>query len=124
MFLAAFFVPLMDSSNQAIWQRKVAPDVQGRVFSTRRTIAWLANPLGAAIAGPLADWFLEPRMQPGGELALIFGPITGTGPGTGMALLFIYAGLAVILVGLVAYAIPAIANVEDLLPDHEPVSSA
>jgi len=30
---------LINGSNQAIWQAKVAPDVQGRVFSARRLIA-------------------------------------------------------------------------------------
>jgi MFS transporter, DHA3 family, macrolide efflux protein len=119
MFLSALFVPLIDSSNQAIWQSKVPPDVQGRVFATRRTIAWLANPLGAALAGPLADRFLEPGMLPGGNLAVFFERLVGAGPGAGMSLLFIYTGLAVMLVGLVAYNIPAIAFVEERLPDHD-----
>ncbi|HMZ09073.1 MAG TPA: MFS transporter, partial [Anaerolineales bacterium] len=39
--IMAFISPLVNSSNQAIWQAKVAPDVQGRVFSARRLIAWL-----------------------------------------------------------------------------------
>lgn len=119
MFFSAFFVPLVDSSNQAIWQSKVAPDVQGRVFAVRRLIAWLANPLGAALAGPLADRFLEPQMQPGGALTPFFAWLVGSGPGAGMSLLFIYAGLAITLVGLTAYAIPFIARVEDILPDHD-----
>jgi MFS transporter, DHA3 family, macrolide efflux protein len=31
--------PLVNASNQAIWQAKVAPDVQGRVFAVQRLIA-------------------------------------------------------------------------------------
>jgi MFS transporter, DHA3 family, macrolide efflux protein len=119
MFMAALLVPLIDSSNQAIWQSKVAPDVQGRVFSTRRMIAWLANPLGAALAGPLADRLLEPNMQPGAELAVALGWLVGSGPGAGMALVFVYAGLAILLVGMIAYSVPAIRQVEDLLLDHD-----
>ncbi|HCB01716.1 MAG TPA: MFS transporter, partial [Anaerolineae bacterium] len=42
--LSAIVVPLVNGSNQAIWQAKVAPDVQGRVFSARRLIAWFTNP--------------------------------------------------------------------------------
>lgn len=34
--LSAMVGPLVNTSNQAIWQSKVAPDVQGRVFSARR----------------------------------------------------------------------------------------
>ncbi|HMD82526.1 MAG TPA: MFS transporter, partial [Anaerolineales bacterium] len=36
MALTSIIVPLVNGSNQAIWQSKVAPDVQGRVFSARR----------------------------------------------------------------------------------------
>jgi hypothetical protein len=34
-FLAAVFIPLIVSAQQGIWQAKVAPGVQGRVFSAR-----------------------------------------------------------------------------------------
>ncbi len=61
--LSALFVPLINGSNQAIWQTKVAPDVQGRVFSARTLIAWLTNPISPLIAGTLADYVLEPAMR-------------------------------------------------------------
>jgi hypothetical protein len=35
-FLTMLFVPVLNSSNQAIWQAKVPPDVQGKVFAARR----------------------------------------------------------------------------------------
>lgn len=118
-FLGSALVPLINGSNQAIWQSKVAPDVQGRVFSIRRLIAWVSTPLSMLIAGPLADLVLEPAMQPGGGLAPLFGPLVGTGPGAGMALMFIFAGTLVVLVGLGGYLVPAVRNAETLLPDHE-----
>ena len=40
LFLGASLIPWINGSNQAIWQSKVPPDVQGRVFSARRLIAW------------------------------------------------------------------------------------
>ena len=119
MFFGALLGPLIDSSNQAIWQVKVAPDVQGRVFSARRLIAWVATPLAAAVAGPLADLFLEPQMRAGGSLAGIFGGLVGTGPGAGMSLVFVFAGIVIFFVGIVSYSSPAIRNAETLLPDHE-----
>ncbi len=81
-------LPIINGSNQAIWQSKVAPDIQGRVFSIRRLIAWLVSPLAMLIAGPLADRVMEPAMQPGGSLFNSFSPWVGSGPGSGMALLF------------------------------------
>lgn len=38
-FLWGLFGPLIGGCNQAIWQAKVAPDVQGRVFTARQFIA-------------------------------------------------------------------------------------
>jgi hypothetical protein len=113
-------VPTLDGSNQSIWQAKVSPDVQGRVFAARRLIAQLTIPAAALIAGPLADRVLEPAMQSGGALAPIFGSWVGVGPGAGMALLFIFGGLFTTLVGLISLAIPAVRDAEKLLPDHAP----
>ena len=63
--LSTIVVPLINGSNQAIWQAKVAPDVQGHVFSARRLIAWLTNPISPLIGGMLADYVLEPAMRDG-----------------------------------------------------------
>ena len=61
--LTSLFGPLIDGSNQAIWQSKVAPDLQGRVFSARLLIAWITNPISPLIAGLLGDYVLEPAMR-------------------------------------------------------------
>jgi MFS family permease len=123
-FSGSFLGPIIDGSNQAIWQAKVAPDVQGRVFSIRRLIAWVSTPLAALVAGPLADRVLEPAMQQGGALAAFFSPWVGTGPGAGMALVFIFTGIGTMLVGLGGYAFPAIREAETILPDHDLVMVA
>jgi MFS transporter, DHA3 family, macrolide efflux protein len=118
ILISALVVSLVNGSNQAIWMAKVAPEVQGRVFSTRRLIAWFANPLASLIAGPLADYVMEPAMSEGGALVGVFGGLVGTGAGSGMSLLFVFSALAGLSV-VVAYLIPTVRRVEDLLPDHE-----
>lgn len=123
--IASVISPLVNSSNQAIWQAKVAPDVQGRVFSARRLIAWLTNPISPIIAGTLADYVVEPQMRvTGSGLSQTFGWLTGTGPGAGMGLIIIFCGLITILVGLAGYFIPAVHNVEAVLPDHDELTKA
>lgn len=112
--------PIMNASSQAIWQSKVEPDVQGRVFSARRLISWFASPISPIIAGLLADRVLEPAMQTGGALTPLFGSWVGVGPGSGMAVLFIVIALLTIVVGLTGYAIPVIREVEVRLPDAMP----
>ena len=124
-FAGGLLAPWINSSNQAIWQAKVAPDVQGRVLSIRRLIAWVSMPAATLVAGPLADYVMEPAMQPGGALAPIFGPLVGVGPGSGISLIILVAGLLTTLVGLGGYSIRVIRDSEAILPDHdEPPATA
>ncbi len=118
-FLSSVFNPLVNASNQAIWQAKVAPDVQGRVFSTRRMIAQVTGPVGTLIAGPLADNLFSPAMMPGGTWAGSLGWLVGVGPGAGMALIFVICGVLTILIGLYPYSIRVVRDAEIILPDHD-----
>lgn len=120
-FMGQFIIPILNGSNQAIWQAKVAPDVQGRVFAVRRLIAQITAPVATALAGPLADNVFEPAMQPDGALAPLFGWLVGTGAGAGMSVMFVITGLIGVAVGLGGYLFPAIRNAEELLVDHEVV---
>jgi hypothetical protein len=118
-FIGSSLGPIINGSNQAIWQSKVAPDVQGRVFSIRRLIAWVTTPLAQLLAIPLTDSWLEPAMHEGGSLADNFSWLVGSGPGAGIALLFVFTGIGASLVGLIGYLFPAIRNAEEILPDHD-----
>lgn len=117
--LASITGAMVNTSNQAIWQSKVAPDVQGRVFSARRLIAWFTNPISPIIAGSLADFVLEPQMRATTTLSQTLGWLVGTGPGAGMGLLILICGLLSVIVGISGYFIPAIHNAEKILPDHD-----
>jgi MFS family permease len=121
-FALLFFQPLLNASNQAIWQAKVAPDVQGRVFGARRLIAQISWPLAALFAGVAADRAFEPAMR-GGALARALGGVVGTGPGSGMALMFVLSGSLGIAVSLGAYALRIVRDVEDILPDNRLAAS-
>ena len=118
-FIAALFNVYINASNQSIWQAKVPPDVQGRVFSARRMIAQVVGPLGILLAGPLADRLFEPAMREGGSLVDTFGGLVGVGPGAGMALLMVICGVLVMIVAVVACRISVIRDAEDILPDHD-----
>ena len=120
-FVAAINFPLTQSASNAIWQSKVAPDVQGRVFSARRLIAWLVDPIMPVLSGLLADHVMEPAMNENSGLAQIFGGLVGTSPGSGMALLFVISGLLYLTVTAAAWFLPVIRNVETILPDHDQI---
>lgn len=117
-FLGSLVTPILNGSNQAIWQAKVPPDIQGKVFSARRMIAWLASPIAMLLAGPAADRLFSPALMPGGAWADTFGPLVGVGPGAGMGLMLVLAGVAEVIVALGAYTIPVIRGAEELIPDH------
>jgi len=126
-FFGMFFIPIINGSNQAFWQAKVPQDLQGRVFSIRRLIAWFVTPLAMLVAGPMADKVLEPAMRnPQSVLAISLGGLMGTGPGRGMALLFIIGGGLAALVGISGFAVRILRDADTLLPDHDtlPLASA
>lgn len=121
-FGSACFIPLTGASNQAIWLAKVDPKLQGRVFATRYLLAQASTPIGAAIAGPLADHVFEPALQPQGFLAAELGTWIGTGPGMGMAFLLSVFALCNLLIGIGGYGFRQLRKVETLVPDFEPAT--
>ncbi len=122
-FLMMLFNPLINGSNQAIWQSKVPPEMQGRVFGTRAMIALISQPVAMAITGPLADKFLIPGMMEGGFLIPYFGWLVGIGPGTGISLLWIFLGVIGFVCGMGGYLFKEVRDVESILPDHDGLSA-
>lgn len=117
-FCNSLFIVILNGSNQAIWQAKVAPDVQGRVFAVRRLFAQVVAPVSTAMAGPLADNVFEPAMREGGRWVEPFGWLVGTGAGAGMSLMFVLAGIISIAAATLALFVPTVRDAEKLLPDH------
>ncbi len=122
--ICAIAGPLVNASNQAIWQSKVSSDLQGRVFSARRLIAWLTNPISPLIGGALADFVLEPAAIAGTGLPHAFSWLVGTGAGSGMGLLLVICGAFSALVGVAGYFVYPIRNAETILPDHDTLATA
>jgi MFS transporter, DHA3 family, macrolide efflux protein len=118
-FFGSFFGPVINSSNQAIWQSKVPPEIQGKVFSVRRIFAQMTGPVGVLMAGPLADRVFEPAMQTDSTLSTIFGPYFGYTAGSGIALMIALAGLITGIVGISGFFIDRVYRVETLLPDFD-----
>jgi DHA3 family macrolide efflux protein-like MFS transporter len=73
-------------------------------------------PISEAIAGPLADYWLEPAMMhtTGPAATLV-----GSGPGAGMSMMVLASSIVCTFIGLAGYAFRSVREVETLLPDHE-----
>ena len=120
-FVLLFLIPLASGSSQAIFQTKVPLDLQGRVYAMRGMISRSMMPLAFLTAGPLADLVFEPMLREGGLLANTFiGQLIGVGPGRGIGLIFIIAGLGTIVISLIAYMNPALRHIETRIPDAIP----
>jgi MFS family permease len=101
-FLFLFGLAGHMSEEQAVWQARVPAEAQGRVFALKRMLTWASLPVSYALAGPLADHVFEPLLALGGPLAPSLGPIIGVGPGRGMALLLMCAGLVKFAIAVIA----------------------
>ncbi len=117
--VAAVFIPFISGANRTIWQTKVAPQFQGRVLAVSNMFTNAPKPFAYLIAGPLADHWLGPAMQPTGGLAPFFGWLVGTGPGAGIGLMFVGTAILGALMSLSGYLFRAVRQVEDELPDYD-----
>ncbi|CAN5537691.1 MFS transporter [soil metagenome] len=117
--VAAVFIPFISGANRTIWQTKVAPHFQGRVLAVSNMFTSAPKPFAYLLAGPIADRWLGPAMQPNGALAPSFGWLVGTGPGAGIGLMFVGTAILGALMSLSGYLFRAVRHVEDELPDYD-----
>jgi DHA3 family macrolide efflux protein-like MFS transporter len=87
MAIFGFLNPIINGPLFAVMQDRVAPEIQGRVFSFLSAGASLASPLGLVIAGPIAD-------------------------ATNSQLWFVLGGILTILGGLIGFLIPSIKDLD------------
>ena len=117
-----FTRPLADAATLSIFQAKVAPDLQGRVFAAIGQITGVQTPLAFLIAGPLADQVFEPARRLPAWRAVAWA--VGAGPGAGIGLMFVIGGVLTSVLSLAVYASPAIRGMEGAAADHQAAASA
>lgn len=119
-FAGAALIPLINGSLQSVIQTKVPISSQGKVFGAVIFVGQLAAPLAMVSSGPLADHFFEPWMRSGdGVVAALLAPLTGSGPGSGMAAMLLIAGVCSVLAAVVGMGTRAVRDIDVLLPDLE-----
>lgn len=112
-FCMHFFIPLVNGCSQAIWLSKTPPDVQGRVFAIRWMVGLSTSPIAYLLAGPLADRVFGPLLAASPQLQRV----VGGGPGRGIGLMFVAAGVLTILAQFLGYFYPRLRFVEDEVSD-------
>lgn len=116
-FIIMFAYPILNGCNEAIWLRKIEPDLQGRISGIRTVRTYMTIPYAYLTAGFMADRIFEPLLAPGGALVGSVGQVIGTGAGRGVGFMLILAGLLPITMAAVGYVYTRLRLVEDELPD-------
>lgn len=116
-FAFFFSVPFVNGCYETIWRKKIVADMQGRMFGFTRAAVMSVTTLAYLIAGPLADYVFEPMLAVDGPLESSLGQLIGVGPGRGIGLLLIVAGLLSIAVAVAGSLYPHLWQLETELPD-------
>ncbi|WP_051297767.1 MFS transporter [Brevibacterium album] len=105
MFVFMALMPAAEASEQTILQRVVPFHRQGRVFGLAQSVETAASPVSAFFVGIIAQQTVIPWVDSeAGREAL--GWLLGEGSARGMALMFMGAGLIMLLVVLLAFVSP------------------
>ncbi|MEV0132076.1 amino acid adenylation domain-containing protein [Dactylosporangium sp. NPDC050688] len=111
---------LVNGVYTTIVQVKVPQRYHGRVFALNTMVAWSTLPIGHGIVAPLGTKFFEPLLAPGGALAGSVGAVIGTGPGRGIAFMYVVFGLAMAAMVAAGLRIPVLRRFDRDVPDALP----
>ncbi|MFJ5666796.1 MFS transporter [Micromonospora chalcea] len=111
---------LVNTHLLALVQAKVGLELQGRVLATNLMLTWLMVPVGFLTAAPLAERVFTPLVSGTRPVADLAAVLVGHGPGRGIALTAVAAGLCSLLLAAVGWSYRPIRRLEDELPDADP----
>lgn len=109
-FVGAFLIAIEMGSNAAVWQARVPPELQGRVFAVRPAVEQGTIPVGLLLVGPVVDHLFEPAMR--GPVGAALAPVLGAGKVEGYVLAFVVFGLPPASAGVVGFSLPFIRGVD------------
>ncbi|SLJ90396.1 MULTISPECIES: MFS transporter [unclassified Paenibacillus] len=117
LFLAS--LPFVNMSADVLVRNNISNEKQGRVWGIIGILSQLGFIVSYSLAVFLADRVFNPLLVEGGALASTVGSYIGVGPGRGIALLFIIAGVFVIAIAAITSQLKSIKGLEkgiDIVP--------
>ncbi|WP_159801280.1 MFS transporter [Arthrobacter zhaoguopingii] len=105
IWLYLVLVPFVEAAEQTVIQQVVPLQRQGRVFGFAMAFESAAAPITAFLIAPIAQFWIIPYAR-SDEGAAQLAPLLGEGTSRGIALVFLVAGIILILAALLAFLTP------------------
>jgi MFS transporter, DHA3 family, multidrug efflux protein len=102
IWLYMMLIPVMEAAEQTIIQKVVPFRTQGRVFGFAQAFEAAAAPITAFLIAPIAEFAIIPYMESNTGRAT-WGWLLGDGEARGIALVFVVAGLIMVVAGAAAF---------------------
>jgi DHA3 family multidrug efflux protein-like MFS transporter len=95
-------IPAVEAAEQTVIQKVVPFRRQGRVFGFAQAFEAAAAPITAFLIAPIAEFWIIPYMESDTGRAT-WGWLLGEGEARGIALVFLFSGLAMVVIALLAF---------------------
>ncbi|MGQ1797068.1 MFS transporter [Kocuria oceani] len=105
IWLYLVLVPFVEAAEQTVIQRVVPLERQGRVFGFAMAFESAAAPITAFLIAPIAQVWIIPYAR-SAEGSAQLAPLLGEGTSRGIALVFLVAGIVMIVAALLAFLTP------------------
>lgn len=101
IWLYMILIPVVESAEQTVIQKVVPFERQGRVFGAATALEVSAAPITAFLIAPIAEFWIIPFMETDAG-AQQWGWLLGDGVGRGIALVFFFAGIIMVVAAALA----------------------
>ena len=95
-------IPVVEASEQTVIQKVVPYRTQGRVFGFAQAFEAAAAPITAFLIAPIAEFWIIPFMDSDAGQQT-WGWLLGEGEARGIALIFFFSGLIMVIIALLAF---------------------
>ncbi|MHA7246761.1 MFS transporter [Arthrobacter tecti] len=112
IWLYLVLIPFIEAAEQTVIQRVVPLPRQGRVFGLAMAFEAGAAPITAFLIAPIAELWIIPYAR-STEGAAQLAPLLGEGTSRGIALIFLVAGIVIIVAALLAFLTPVYRRVSE-----------
>ena len=121
IWLYMCIIPVIEASEQTVIQKVVPYETQGRVFGFAQAFEAAAAPVTAFLIAPIAQFWIIPYMDSDAGQQT-WGWLLGEGEARGIALVFFFAGLVMVVLALLAFTTRAYRTLSAEYETGEPVA--